>query len=963
MSLLNPTYLSGGGKKPPKSTSGLPPELGMASSPPDPTASAPPSNQMPAVNTDPTMERDEYGAEMGKDARVWKIYVRETDRADTELVEGWNKSLDVILVFAALFSAVSTAFLIESSQKLQEDPADVTAQTLLAISQALSVLTNATQPTAMQPSDSANDGLFSPSRITVTVNTLWYLSLSLSVATSLLAMLAKDWCHSFLAGRTGHPYTQTIRRQQKWMMIEKWKMQELIMVLPSLIHLSLLLFAIGLCIYVWELNNSVAWPVICVTGLSAGFYVWCSITASVVDYFPYTTVISRFLCLDWRKWVHDRLVNLRSEYSALVSGLHVTCKRITIVCAHGVSNALTIICILMVIILRIIDCLVSTYLAELIGDWGKSLRNWAQQAKAALPIHSPGPLTEEKAITLALHWLVTSCEAPSAIDAALQAISGANAHIYRPPLETCNAALEISKRLVSGNVHRAPDRHVVSLYVRALSFLGSKDNQATVMQTNAHSLGDVQVAVWNLQTQSDEQVAQLIADGSFIPTDQNIEALGIGTSIASHILQHLNGIEMDSTSLAESIFQLLENHETLHPAALQSLMNALALLPLVIMDCSVLVRLIDRLIVFVDKYRAILASSQRGVHFYIYLLCQSLSRHRIDRTSDPSSLPLNVAGEMIECITSSNSSKLAVSELLPTIVSQILDVKAHPHLYPDLAAKSSVQDIVDPDEGVNTQGSSFTHYRAQLIGKHYSNVIRDYFDEVSSNDSRRKDPTIFSQAYLLLAEVIFCTESENRRDNCSYHLRRSPFPRLCLGLVEILEKHDTIPLLEQSATGHSEQLRIHALSLLWVLCALESYAPPDSEVIRNRLAAQLRRCTAWGDPTAMKRAIGYQLRDHWLRLNSSKNWVELTYHEEYLSKVFECVIEAGDHITPSTNEAVGEELMEFKDRLIEHNTHFPSAYRGLASFTAFGGHHTDAQPPPQPHLAVDMTNGGEPDTS
>ncbi|EUC61825.1 hypothetical protein RSOL_408140, partial [Rhizoctonia solani AG-3 Rhs1AP] len=381
MSLLNPTYLSGGGKKPPKSTSGLPPELGMASSPPDPTASAPPSNQMPAVNTDPTMERDEYGAEMGKDARVWKIYVRETDRADTELVEGWNKSLDVILVFAALFSAVSTAFLIESSQKLQEDPADVTAQTLLAISQALSVLTNATQPTAMQPSDSANDGLFSPSRITVTVNTLWYLSLSLSVATSLLAMLAKDWCHSFLAGRTGHPYTQTIRRQQKWMMIEKWKMQELIMVLPSLIHLSL---------------------------------------------------------------------------------------------------------------------------SELIGDWGKSLRNWAQQAKAALPIHSPGPLTEEKAITLALHWLVTSCEAPSAIDAALQAISGANAHIYRPPLETCNAALEISKRLVSGNVHRAPDRHVVSLYVRALSFLGSKDNQATVMQTNAHSLGDVQVAVWNLQTQSDE---------------------------------------------------------------------------------------------------------------------------------------------------------------------------------------------------------------------------------------------------------------------------------------------------------------------------------------------------------------------------------------------------------------------------------------------------------------------------
>ncbi|EUC61824.1 hypothetical protein RSOL_407930, partial [Rhizoctonia solani AG-3 Rhs1AP] len=787
MSLLNPTYLSGGGKKPPKSSADPPPGPEMAHPPPDPTPSAAPVTQMP-VNTDPTMERDEYGAEMGKEARVWKIYVKETDRADAELVDGWNKSLDVILVFAALFSAVSTAFLIESSQKLQEDPADVTAQTLLVISQALSVLTNTTQPTGVQSSNTVNTGSFSPSRITVTVNTLWYLSLSLSVATSLLAMLAKDWCHSFLAGRSGHPHTQTMRRQQKWMMIEKWKMQELIMVLPSLIHLSLF-------------NGS-------------------------------------------------------------------------------------------------------------------------------LPVHMPkaspqdGYLDLDRVTTLALHWLITVCEAPSAIDAALQAIAGATAHIYRAPLETCNASLEISKRLVSGNIYKTADRHVVSLYIRALSFLGSKDSQATLIQANAHSLGDVQVAVWNLQTQYDEQVAQLIGDGKFEPTDQNIEALGIGTSIASHILQHLNGIEMDSTSLAESIFQLLENHETLHPAALQSLMNALALLPLVIMDCSVLVRLIDRLIVFVDKYRAKLASN---------------------RTSDPSSLPLNFAGEMIECITSSNSSKLAVSELLPTIVSQILDVKAHPHLYPDLAAKSSVQDIVDPDEGVNTQGSSFTHYRAQLIGKHFSSAIYHYFHEVSRNHSRRMDPSTYAQAYLLLAEVLLCTE-------------------LSLGLVEMLEKHDIIPLLKQSATSPSEQLRICAISLLWVLCALESYAPPDSEALRNRLATQLRRCTAWGDPTAMKRALGYQLRGYWLAPSSFRSWGIRNPHEQYLSKVFECVVEAGDHMSPSNNEAFGDELTKFKDRLEEHNERTKREYRGLASFTAFGGHHTDAQSPPQPHLAVDMTNDGEPDT-
>ncbi|CAE6499754.1 unnamed protein product, partial [Rhizoctonia solani] len=38
-----------------------------------------------------SMDYDEYGAELGKEARVWKVYVKEADRWDAELVEGWNK--------------------------------------------------------------------------------------------------------------------------------------------------------------------------------------------------------------------------------------------------------------------------------------------------------------------------------------------------------------------------------------------------------------------------------------------------------------------------------------------------------------------------------------------------------------------------------------------------------------------------------------------------------------------------------------------------------------------------------------------------------------------------------------------------------------------------------------------------------------------------------------------------------
>ncbi|CUA74777.1 hypothetical protein RSOLAG22IIIB_11466 [Rhizoctonia solani] len=487
MPLLYPTYLSGEWNKPPKLNSDLLSAPGMVPQPQPPNLapSISQATQMP-IDINHTFQQDEYGAEMGKEARVWKVYTKETDRADAELVDGWNKSLDVILVFltvfAALFSAISTAFLIESSQKLQEDPADVTARTLLIISQSLSVLINTTQPVIMEPPSSAIADTFSPSRIMVAVNTLWYLSLSLSVATSLLAMLAKDWCHSFMAGRTGHPYDQTVRRQQKWMLIETWKMQELIMVLPSLIHLSLLLFAVGLCIYVWELNNSVAWPVICVTGASAGFYLWSSIQASIIEYFPYTTVISRFVRSDWLSQVQKRsciaVVRLISKV------LKFNHENNTF---HWAES-----------------------LVDRIRAWYKALDVWADDTEATLPPRIPeispqdDHTHQDKFVTLALHWLVTTCKTPSAIDAALQAIAGAHARTYREPLEKCGAALEISKRLVTGNIYKPTDQHVVSLYVRALSFLGSKSTQAASTQPNPRTLGDVQVAAWDLQAQYDK---------------------------------------------------------------------------------------------------------------------------------------------------------------------------------------------------------------------------------------------------------------------------------------------------------------------------------------------------------------------------------------------------------------------------------------------------------------------------
>ena len=129
-------------------------------------------------------------------------------------------------------------FVIESAKGLQPDPTEASAQSLLLISRTLLAMASNNQSASSIPTVS-EDAKFTPSSLTVCVNILWFLSLSLSVSVSLVAMLAKEWCYTYLSGRTGHPCQQARRRQQRWDGLVRWRMQELLIFLPSLIHLAL----------------------------------------------------------------------------------------------------------------------------------------------------------------------------------------------------------------------------------------------------------------------------------------------------------------------------------------------------------------------------------------------------------------------------------------------------------------------------------------------------------------------------------------------------------------------------------------------------------------------------------------------------------------------------------------------------------------------------------------------------
>ncbi|PBK80764.1 hypothetical protein ARMGADRAFT_1091924 [Armillaria gallica] len=76
---------------------------------------------------------DKQYEELGPLARVWRTYLAECAGFDAEMLEGWRDGLDVLLVFAGLFSAVVTTFVIQTSQNLQINYGQVTAMLLFEL--------------------------------------------------------------------------------------------------------------------------------------------------------------------------------------------------------------------------------------------------------------------------------------------------------------------------------------------------------------------------------------------------------------------------------------------------------------------------------------------------------------------------------------------------------------------------------------------------------------------------------------------------------------------------------------------------------------------------------------------------------------------------------------------------------------------------------------------------------------
>ncbi|KAH8822282.1 hypothetical protein DL96DRAFT_346996 [Flagelloscypha sp. PMI_526] len=229
---------------------------------------------------------EQPGEEASENARVWMIYNDEAEIFDDDMLNGFRDTLDSLLVFAALFSAVVTTLLVQTSTKLEPDHAQIATYLLAEQILLLRANGNMTAINSIAPSF-LNPNAVTWSSADVAVNVPFPVSLSLSLSTALFSILVKQWLTAYAAKVPGTPKQVALTRHFRFCGFQKWKLPQFIGILPLVLHSSLWVFAAGLLLFVLQLNLTVFCVAASVLGATFGLYFVSLIAPPFFDDCPY----------------------------------------------------------------------------------------------------------------------------------------------------------------------------------------------------------------------------------------------------------------------------------------------------------------------------------------------------------------------------------------------------------------------------------------------------------------------------------------------------------------------------------------------------------------------------------------------------------------------------------------------------------------------------------------------------
>jgi hypothetical protein len=192
-----------------------------------------------------------------------------------------------LVVQAALFAGFLSAFLIELLGRLEPDPMEIIQDVLIYQTQMM-------RNSSLGPYVPAE---FSPPDHIVVVNALFYASLGVMILAAFIAMLIKSWVREFDRGLRALPLPEqrAKTREFRYLGMERWKLPEMVGILPLLIQISLLLFAIGLVLFLFHLSTPSFGVTTAIFAIGVLYYFITTSISVFVTSSPFHSLLSRAL--------------------------------------------------------------------------------------------------------------------------------------------------------------------------------------------------------------------------------------------------------------------------------------------------------------------------------------------------------------------------------------------------------------------------------------------------------------------------------------------------------------------------------------------------------------------------------------------------------------------------------------------------------------------------------------------
>lgn len=177
---------------------------------------------------------------------------------------------------SGLFSAVVTAFIIETYSTLQPSPKSTTLTALQRISQQLDSMADGTpsQQTSVSPQSE-----FRPAATSIWINTLWFASLVCSLIAASWATFVRQWLREYTDGlKTYSPRTYARIREFRFRGMTGWFVFQFMAFVPVILQLALILFLCGLLLFLEPLNPIVFRALVPIIG--SWLIVWLATTVA-----------------------------------------------------------------------------------------------------------------------------------------------------------------------------------------------------------------------------------------------------------------------------------------------------------------------------------------------------------------------------------------------------------------------------------------------------------------------------------------------------------------------------------------------------------------------------------------------------------------------------------------------------------------------------------------------------------